>query len=199
MRVQLLSLLVFVCHILSLTAATTTGECKPATWSKSSIQGSKPTPDVMRIKNKKSSVSVANLGEAKPGEINCRYPGGTSANVDSDTCAQLVKKYQMSSLEVFFMLNPDVDSDCGNIEPYTDYCVHGCKAKNPGRLVEERLMDWAEQLLNPSELGTVAAVLPTMEQHVSVWTWASAAMRRLGLVAKNCELSSCTDTHGFLT
>jgi hypothetical protein len=31
------------------------------------------------------------------------------------------------SIEKFFMLNPEVERDCGNIRPYTRYCVYGCE------------------------------------------------------------------------
>ncbi len=69
---------------------------------------------------------MANLGKAQTNQINYRYPGGTYDNVDSNTCAQLANKYHIT-LAKFFMLNPELDPDCSNIEPRTDYCVKGCK------------------------------------------------------------------------
>jgi hypothetical protein len=60
------------------------------------------------------------------GDLVCRLPGRTYADVNYYTCTQLANKYGIT-IEKFFMLDPGLDPDCGNIKPYTDYCVAGCK------------------------------------------------------------------------
>ncbi|KAE9367116.1 carbohydrate-binding module family 18 protein [Stipitochalara longipes BDJ] len=124
-RTQSPNLLFFATLLLFLItaiAAEETGACKPVTWSATDLRGPKSTPTVW--KRNKQSLSVANIGKAQTGQINCRYPGSTYDDVDSNTCAQLANKYQIT-LEKFFLLNPELDPDCGNIEPETDYCVAG--------------------------------------------------------------------------
>ncbi|PMD31861.1 carbohydrate-binding module family 18 [Hyaloscypha variabilis F] len=117
-----LFLAVFFLFLITAIADEETGICKPITWSATDLRRPKSTPTVWE-RNKKS-LSVANIGKAETGQVNCRYPGGTCDDVDSCTCAQLAHKYQIT-LKKFFMLNPELDPDCGNIEPRTDYCVAG--------------------------------------------------------------------------
>lgn len=128
-RTQLPNLLsaIFFLVLVTATAAEETGICKPSTWSATDLGIPKSTPAVW--KRNKKSLSVANIGKPQTGQINCRYPGGTYDDVDSSTCAQLANKYQIT-LEKLFMLNPELDPNCGNIEPRTDYCVAGCKYQN---------------------------------------------------------------------
>lgn len=99
-------------------------DCPPATWQSGPVRSAATTrtPAVTF----KASASVANLGNAEPGQVNCRYSANTKNDVNCCTCAQLAKRYGIT-LEVFFMLNPDVNPDCGNIEQNTKYCVAGCK------------------------------------------------------------------------
>jgi hypothetical protein len=124
---NLLSFAIFLLFLITAIAAEETGICKPSTWSATDLRRPKSTPTVW--KRNRESLSVANIGKVQTGQINCRYPGGTYDDVDSNTCAQLANKYQIT-LEKFFMLNPELDPDCGNIEPRTDYCVAGCKYQN---------------------------------------------------------------------
>lgn len=124
---SLLSFAIFILFLVTAIAAEETGICKPSTWSATDLRRPKSTPTVW--KRNKKSLSVANIGKVQTGQINCRYPGGTYDDVDSNTCAQLANKYQIT-LEKFFMLNPELHPDCANIEPRTDYCVAGCKCQN---------------------------------------------------------------------
>lgn len=65
------------------------------------------------------------MREVIPGQIICRYTL-TSPNVVNDyTCRELANKWDIS-IETFFKLNPDVDRNCMNIKPGTEYCVAGC-------------------------------------------------------------------------
>jgi hypothetical protein len=106
-------------------SAEETGTCKPHTWTS---PNSKPSlsPLIPWKKPKPASFAVANLGKAKPGEINCRFPGAAPDIVDKCTCAKMACKYQIT-VEKFFMLNPELDGECGNIEAGVEYCVAGCK------------------------------------------------------------------------
>lgn len=63
------------------------------------------------------------------GDLVCRNTGSTYADVNYYTCTQLANKYEIT-IEKFFMLNPGLDPGCGNIKPYTKYCVAGCKSSS---------------------------------------------------------------------
>ncbi|KAI1394610.1 hypothetical protein F4819DRAFT_501693 [Hypoxylon fuscum] len=54
----------------------------------------------------------------------CQPSTCTHDNVNYYTCTQLAERYDIT-VEMFFTLNPDLDPDCGNILPNTDYCVEG--------------------------------------------------------------------------
>jgi len=121
-----LPLLSFAILLLPPTALTQeTGTCKPHTWSASNP---KSTPTAW--KKNKASLSVSNIGKPQTGQVNCRFPGSTPKFVDIDTCARLAARYNIT-LKKFYMLNPELDAGCGNIEPETDYCVAGCTPPPP--------------------------------------------------------------------
>lgn len=61
-----------------------------------------------------------------PGSVVCRYTLNSGPEVSYYTCTELANRYDIS-VELFFALNPDVDEDCKNIKPNTEYCVAGCK------------------------------------------------------------------------
>jgi len=84
---NLLSFAIFILFLITAIAAEEIGICKPSTWSATDLRRSKSTPTVW--KRNKESLSVANIGKVQTGQINCRYPGGTYDDVDSNTCAQL--------------------------------------------------------------------------------------------------------------
>ncbi|KAI1371647.1 carbohydrate-binding module family 50 [Hypoxylon crocopeplum] len=110
--------------ILSLLSVVAADDCQPSTWTVDARPAA-PTPFIasnatIRLK----SASVALIGAVEPGEINCRYRGSTYEDVNYYTCTQLAERYEIT-IEKFFMLNPDLDPDCGNIQPNTDYCVDG--------------------------------------------------------------------------
>ncbi|KAF2820550.1 hypothetical protein CC86DRAFT_459542 [Ophiobolus disseminans] len=58
------------------------------------------------------------------GQIICRYTLTSPDEVNSNTCTELANKYEIT-IEKFFFYNPDLDRDCKNIEPNTEYCVAG--------------------------------------------------------------------------
>lgn len=108
-------------------------ECPPATWGSSTLRDIVATPRIVF----NNSASVARIGgDIKPGEINCRYPGSTYNDVNHDTCTKLAERYGIK-LDVFFILNPELDPDCGNIQKYTNYCVAGCKVCRIHKLSQE--------------------------------------------------------------
>jgi hypothetical protein len=72
------------------------------------------------------------LNPIQPGEINCRYHGRPSNNVNEHTCHALAKRYQIT-IDHFFILNPGLDNDCRNIQPNVAYCVAGCKSTTSTR------------------------------------------------------------------
>lgn len=61
-----------------------------------------------------------------PGEINCRYTADTYTDVNYYTCMDLANTYGIT-IDKFFVLNPQVTPDCGNIQPDSVYCVDGCE------------------------------------------------------------------------
>ncbi|KAF3068400.1 hypothetical protein GL218_08338 [Daldinia childiae] len=101
------------------TTTTTTGICSPVTWQGTGSATSKTGPP-----RPQHTRSVVRTSPIKPGEINCRYWGGTYDEVDKSTCTKLIRKYQITT-EKFFILNPEIEPDCGNVRPYTEYCVAG--------------------------------------------------------------------------
>lgn len=71
---------------------------------------------------------VVSGGNITAGTVNCRYAGSTEGmDINYYTCSALAAQYGIS-IETFFMLNPDLNPDCGNIKADTDYCVSGCKS-----------------------------------------------------------------------
>ncbi|OTA97428.1 carbohydrate-binding module family 18 protein [Hypoxylon sp. CO27-5] len=114
--------------LLALLSIVAADDCKPSTWTAATLRTG-ATPSIVANTTIKSwirfkSASVAAIGSVKPGEVNCRYWGGTYEDVNYYTCTQLANKYDIT-IEKFFILNPDLDPDCGNIQPNTDYCVDG--------------------------------------------------------------------------
>ncbi|KAH6609995.1 carbohydrate-binding module family 18 protein [Trichoderma cornu-damae] len=68
---------------------------------------------------------VVSGGNITAGTVNCRYAGSTEGmDISYYTCSALAAQYGIS-VDTFFMLNPDLDPDCGNIKADTDYCVSG--------------------------------------------------------------------------
>jgi hypothetical protein len=66
-------------------------------------------------------------GDVAAGEVNCRYTGSTEdMDINYYTCTALAVRYGIT-IELFFLLNPELHPDCGNIQADTDYCVQGCK------------------------------------------------------------------------
>ncbi|KAI1122882.1 carbohydrate-binding module family 50 [Nemania abortiva] len=113
----------FLFHLACLSLATATSTCSPWTWTNDALRtAAPPEPTVTFVP---AGPHVANIGGVKTaGDINCRFPGSTYAEVNYYTCAWLAYKYGIT-IEKFFMLNPGLDPDCGNIKPYTTYCVAG--------------------------------------------------------------------------
>jgi hypothetical protein len=112
----------FALFFLSLRTVVASDDCRPANWTQHGLQRAVATPAV----EFKVSASVGNMGNVLTGEVNCRYWGSTYADVNYYTCTQLAKFYGITN-DKFFMLNPDIDPDCGNVQEFTKYCVAGCK------------------------------------------------------------------------
>lgn len=77
-------------------------DCQPATWSKRQDTGT------------------------VPGDIVCRYWTTTGTSVNYYTCTEIADKYG-TLLDNFWILNPDLSTDCSDIQPNTKYCVRGCE------------------------------------------------------------------------
>ncbi|KAI1641890.1 uncharacterized protein F4817DRAFT_354537 [Daldinia loculata] len=80
---------------LSFSAATTTttGVCSPVMWQgtgTATLRTGPPKPQHTR--------SVVRTSPIKPGEINCRYWGGTYDEVDKSACTKLIQKYRITGL-----------------------------------------------------------------------------------------------------
>lgn len=123
----------FLFHLTCVSLATAADTCSPWTWTneaaRTAAPAARPEPTVTFVP---AGSHVANMiaavrPVATAGELVCRYPGRTNADVNYYTCTQLANKYGIT-IEKFFMLNPGLDPDCGNIQPNTMYCLAGCKS-----------------------------------------------------------------------
>lgn len=109
--------------LLSLRSVIAADTCQPATWTEPGVaRRAEATP----TRSFKASRSVANVGSVQPGQINCRLWEATYDDVNYYTCTALADKFSIT-VDEFFMFNPEIDPDCGNIEPYTKYCVAACE------------------------------------------------------------------------
>lgn len=121
-------------------------QCAPATWlpgqfekrALSSVTSS-ALSSASSVSSSAAATSTANAtvpvtispvitdGDIAAGQVNCRYTDSTEdMDINYYTCTALATKYGIS-VETFFLLNPDLKTDCSNIQPDTDYCVQGCK------------------------------------------------------------------------
>ncbi len=121
----------FLFHLTYVSLATAADTCSPWTWANNVARTAAPAataePTVTFVP---SGAHVANIKRATVmGDIVCRFPGRTYADVNYYTCTELADRYKIS-LKEFFMLNPGLDPDCSNIKPYTVYCVDGCKSSS---------------------------------------------------------------------
>lgn len=123
-------------------------QCQPITWVKNGVSRNSVASQALIPTISNSSSSVADVGCAEPGQINCRYFSSTYADVNYYTCTQLADRYDID-IDLFFELNPDVKKDCTNIQPYTEYCVDGCEC-SPGFMSY-----YADILLIFQQRGTV--------------------------------------------
>ena len=101
-------------------------DCQPANWTSASVAAFRIAPAVPTTTFANDFGDVISTGNAKPGEVNCRFSGHTNADANYYSCTLLAKKYSIS-VEKFFMLNPSLKLDCSNIQPNTWYCTAGCK------------------------------------------------------------------------
>jgi hypothetical protein len=108
--------------LLNLISITAAGDCRPATWNRALLDQEITTNRIVY----NLSESVANVGNVQPGQINCRDWDQTGDQVNYYTCTQMATARGIG-IEKFFELNPDVKRECGNIRPYTSYCIAGCK------------------------------------------------------------------------
>ncbi|KAF7550465.1 hypothetical protein G7Z17_g5725 [Cylindrodendrum hubeiense] len=152
---------------------TPTGECKPITWkakerhdapSHSWPARPKPTPSVPQKKK-----------PYEAGDINCRYWANTHEHVNYDSCKKLVQRYRID-VETFFKLNPILDPDCGNIRPYTLYCVAG------SRIVLPVFATRVPAPATKSTLPTANVVLLTMDSASVLANGVGAAVRGVNAV-----------------
>ncbi|KAK1499110.1 hypothetical protein CTAM01_07031 [Colletotrichum tamarilloi] len=102
-----------------------TGKCKPVTWEDSTTPG-RPAATISRPRACTTHTTIHGIrgADTKPGEINCRYTSDTNENVGPETCQELATRYGIT-LDKFFLLNPSLDRDCGNILPCASYCTRG--------------------------------------------------------------------------
>lgn len=120
-------------------------DCAPSTWlpgefqkralttsvtSASSIATSSASTTFTALATTVSPVAISPLisdGNVAPGEVNCRWTDTTlGLDINYYTCTALAIDYGIT-IETFFLLNPDLKTDCSNIRPDTEYCVQGCK------------------------------------------------------------------------
>ncbi|KAH7632335.1 hypothetical protein B0T09DRAFT_330915 [Sordaria sp. MPI-SDFR-AT-0083] len=114
--------------------STVRAECAPTTWDNSEFEttGHCSVPNPLAATSAAVPIPVPtshliSTGYVTPGEVNCRYDTNTEdMEINEHTCTAIAVRYGIT-LKAFFVLNPGLHSDCGNIEANTDYCVAGCK------------------------------------------------------------------------
>ena len=128
-------------------------QCKPYQWSSNRLEIPQDPANPLPTQG-------ISLPPVAVGEINCRYWTTTHAEVNSDTCLQMVQRYEIT-YDKLFMLNPGLARDCSNVQPKTDYCVYGCKYSSTRGDKNERLKLTWSKLSSRSEPSTASAALPT--------------------------------------
>ena len=114
----------FTLFLLSIFTVNASNQCQPATWSKANLRRAVTTSTTTS-----NITSIISTGNVQPGQINCRYSATTYSDVNYYTCTQLADRYGIT-VQAFFTLNPELDLDCSNIQPNSEYCVAGCKYPN---------------------------------------------------------------------
>lgn len=116
-------------------------ECVPWTWQAKRDLGY-ATPTATGIDAQITPSTEKKRAPAVAGEINCRYWGITSSQVNYYSCTEMSEFYDVD-LELFFKLNPTLEPDCSNILPKTEYCVDGCKS--PFHDTRDQLISYRRQ------------------------------------------------------
>lgn len=129
----------FTLFLLSIFTVNASNQCQPATWSKANLRravttstttSNATTTTSSTISTATSNItSIISTGNVQPGQINCRYSASTYSDVNYYTCTQLADRYGIT-VQAFFTLNPELNLDCSNIQPNSEYCVAGCKYPN---------------------------------------------------------------------
>jgi hypothetical protein len=122
------SLPILTAILFSLTPSAIADDCSPVTWTNSDhINARAATSPFLAFTPTPSITSDVPNAILSPGDINCRYDTDTVDDVNYNTCTELCQRYQITT-DLFFILNPDLKTDCSNIMPRTTYCVAGCKS-----------------------------------------------------------------------
>jgi hypothetical protein len=121
----------FTLFLLSIFTVNASNQCQPATWSKANLRRAVTTSTTTSNATTTTSniTSIISTGNVQPGQINCRYSASTYSDVNYYTCTRLADRYGIT-VQAFFTLNPELDLDCSNIQPNSEYCVAGCKYSN---------------------------------------------------------------------
>ncbi|EFQ27420.1 hypothetical protein CGRA01v4_04505 [Colletotrichum graminicola] len=109
--------------------------CQPYIWDSLSSMRIASVDDPVDI----SPTEGEPLPVVNPGEINCRFWTNTPEEVDYYTCSRLARRYLMPVDQVFF-LKPELDKDCSNIQPQTEYCVEGLRTAPPASATRASVM-----------------------------------------------------------
>lgn len=106
-------------------------DCQPVTWAKAAKRATITGGFTSQSATLKAAVSTTSASSPsdtpiQPGQINCRAYGRTYDDVNYYTCTQLADMYGIV-VDTLFKLNPDLETDCSNIKPNSEYCVDGCE------------------------------------------------------------------------
>jgi hypothetical protein len=111
--------------LLALLQAVSADDCVPWTWAwNAAARRAAPTA---QLGPRETTTPYVRAETVNPGEINCRNWAPTYSNVGYWTCSQLADTFGIT-LDLFWILNPDLAPDCDGILPNTEYCVDGCKS-----------------------------------------------------------------------
>jgi hypothetical protein len=107
---------------------TAANDCRLVTWTKDGAVKARdatafPPTATPGIASNSSNIVVLVVS---PGEVNCRNWADTEDKVNYYTCTELSDRFHITT-DLFFILNPQIEKDCSNIQPRTEYCVAGCK------------------------------------------------------------------------
>lgn len=125
-------------------------KCQPVTWGKRDLSSVSSASELPPLPDQ--SAKFGSDGP-KAGDLVCRFYIPTKQDVNYYTCTALAQTAGIEN-EEFFSWNPDLKTDCSNIQSWNWYCVDGCRSltyllASPSATYEMRLIVSHETVIEP--------------------------------------------------